>query len=870
MFPTCLGRVSTRAQELPAEEKKAAAAEGGEAAAAAVGEAAGGEAAPAKAEGAEGAEGEAEEEEDEDKELEPPPPAYREEDGEKVPLPGCFSLFVTDKTKELVGADDLGPGEGQTLYKEVAKDVIMEDIRFRGAISDFKDWQKHIEKADSDTILLRDNDDDTFGDGNNLEICCLAASAAILLANRDYKVWLKKKEEEEKNAKKPGAKKKKKKKKKKPKPESKPWVSLGSEAEIAEETVGRSRDLIVVTMVRSKVEFNQPIKFSDKDAHEMWNSSQMECRPFKDPNFELKRLEQNKGVQAMPVIVETGVQATSGRKQNGSTQYAPRTMGEAEKAEALGSEGMKEFINAAFETCETALQQNEITDISEDHFSILTEDDAFTASKGENSITEFQSFTDLVYSKGKVVSSIDWIPGKEGVVAVSCSEPISFNQRLEIAGHARTSAVLIWNFSDPIHPQYVLESPFDVFSFRFNPLRPDVIAGGLYNGQICLWDTTHEHNRIHKVNKGEGEDSTVPVIKPKFLSSLEKSHHTNVTDLVWLREGVQVNKYGQIVKQEGEPKECNFFVTTGSDGRVMFWDIRVKKETKRGKEGEIDWKPVWMVSLARDAGGDFASCRFSFNLKAPFQSTFFAGSMDGEVSYAQYEKPAGVDHPEYTKSCTEAHCGPVVALHRSSFAEDIVLSVGDWTFKIFKEGYAQPLFSSDCASTYLTAGAWSPTRPGVAYIARQDGVIEVWDFLDRSHEASMFSTVSSNAITSLEFFPDPHVSQMLAVGDSTGTLHIMELPRNLLRQQPNEQAIMKAFFEREIERLEHVERYSAARDEAQKDKKDKTAADGEPGGAEDAGLEDAGLLAGLSDEDEYLALESEFRAKMEASGAQFS
>ena len=62
-----------------------------------------------------------------------------------MPLPGCFSLFVTDKTKELVGADDLGPGEGQTLYKEVAKDVIMEDIRFRGAISDFKDWQKHIE-----------------------------------------------------------------------------------------------------------------------------------------------------------------------------------------------------------------------------------------------------------------------------------------------------------------------------------------------------------------------------------------------------------------------------------------------------------------------------------------------------------------------------------------------------------------------------------------------------------------------------------------------------------------------------------------------------------------------------------------------------
>jgi len=36
-----------------------------------------------------------------------------------------------------------------------------------------------------------------------------------------------------------------------------------------------------------------------------------------------------------------------------------------------------------------------------------------------------------------------------------------------------------------------------------------------------------------------------------------------------------------------------------------------------------------------------------------------------------------------------------------------------------------PIFTSGMASTYLTAGCWSPTRPGVIYTARDDGSIEV-------------------------------------------------------------------------------------------------------------------------------------------------
>ena len=62
--------------------------------------------------------------------------------------------------------------------------------------------------------------------------------------------------------------------------------------------------------------------------------------------------------------------------------------------------------------------------------------------KGDLSITETQSFTDLAYSKGRTVSCIDWLPGRKGMVAVSCTDLLSFEERLELDGCVRTSAIL--------------------------------------------------------------------------------------------------------------------------------------------------------------------------------------------------------------------------------------------------------------------------------------------------------------------------------------------------------------------------------------------------------------------------------------------
>lgn len=82
---------------------------------------------------------------------------------------------------------------------------------------------------------------------------------------------------------------------------------------------------------------------------------------------------------------------------------------------------------------------------------------------------------------------------------MACTDPQSFNQRVDSLGSAPAPhAVLVWNFRDPIHPELVLESPYEVFCFQSNPLQPEVITGGCYNGQIIMWDTaTQEVQLLH-------------------------------------------------------------------------------------------------------------------------------------------------------------------------------------------------------------------------------------------------------------------------------------------------------------------------------------------------------------------------------------
>jgi dynein intermediate chain 3, axonemal len=76
----------------------------------------------------------------------------------------------------------------------------------------------------------------------------------------------------------------------------------------------------------------------------------------------------------------------------------------------------------------------------------------------------------------------------QGAVAVACTDPTGFRERSVAAAVPQPHYILVWNFKDPIRPEYVLQAPSEVFAFQINPSMPTCVAAGCLDGRILLWD----------------------------------------------------------------------------------------------------------------------------------------------------------------------------------------------------------------------------------------------------------------------------------------------------------------------------------------------------------------------------------------------
>lgn len=136
---------------------------------------------------------------------------------------------------------------------------------------------------------------------------------------------------------------------------------------------------------------------------------------------------------------------------------------------------------------------------------------------------------------------------------------------------------------------------------------------------------------------------------------------------------------------------------------------------------------------------------------------------------------------------------PTVGLDVSPFFEDIVLTLHDFHFCVWKHHIAQPLFESMVyKNAHISCGGFSPFRPGVIVVGKTDGALDIWDFLDQSHKWTIQYNVVACALTSLKFHET--LQHIVAVGDIDGTLHLLEFPGTLFRKQGDEEKYHHRIF----------------------------------------------------------------------------
>ncbi|XP_010635009.1 WD repeat-containing protein 63 [Fukomys damarensis] len=817
------------------------------------------------------------------KKQKPVVPANEEEEPvnmESMGHPEIYPLVLTTKTQEIFNCRIDEDITDEIPYKLIKKEDIFEDLRNRAAVSDFHPIKKIVQQYPGNELLLVYDKD--FKYGLNFYIIGTEEGKENYLNATEVPEEQEEHKElipEETYTYTP--------------PVSKPWVSLGSEKEIEEESVKKSTKQVTYMISRKRSDFGAPISFSDQNASSV-KDAYVECTAYPDKNFTLKQLERNVGMQAIPQVKDTSTQTKWTYPKNASTQYYSREFSEEEKERVGQSKSLTDFLNNVSTSVEIALQQNEIMNLFTADWKSLAEEEGTFGDKTDTHLKEYQSFTDLHSQTEKMITCVSWHPAIYGLIAVSVAVRLPFEDRVHFSGKLllQPSLILFWSFSDPIHPQLMLESPDDIFCFKFCPSDPNIIAGGCMNGQIVLWDITAHADRIENIKAG-GSGSKKAMLKPMFLlepdsnkeamyirhcavSSIENGHKNVVTDIHWLADTFEINRLGYVFENRSEIS-CQL-VTCSADCTICFWDIRPQKTltqpTEKKKEESIEipldapstflhldlsWKPLTKMKLSKgETNLDHCPTKISLsedqllskipdkiltqtkvvemnpyqnleaglaNLLKPiddFCTKFFVGTEEGEVLYTDWKMERDPDTGRMMAKkpmCLySGHDGVVHTVQRSPFYNDIILTVGGWNVAIWKEGVtAGPLLQSCCAAKRYTSGHWSLTRPSVFYIGREDGYVDIWDLLEKTHEPAQSQNICMTMITYIKPWTFSAKQQFIAIADYYGTLHILEIPWTLSHPSTNEVSSVNYYFEREVKHLEYVEQRKSIREQEKKE-----------------------------------------------------
>ena len=122
------------------------------------------------------------------------------------------------------------------------------------------------------------------------------------------------------------------------------------------------------------------------------------------------------------------------------------------------------------------------------------------------------------------------------------------------------------------------------------------------------------------------------------------------------------------------------------------------------------------------------------------------------------------------------------------------------------EDLKTPIMMTKYHSSYLTAGCWSPSRTGVFYVTRMDGVVDIWDFFFSQNEVAYSHKVGDAGLSSISVQGTTHGGgRLVAAGDVNGTVSLLQVSESLAEPQTNEKNAILGMFERETKREKNLE-----------------------------------------------------------------
>ncbi|NXC25326.1 WDR34 protein, partial [Campylorhamphus procurvoides] len=339
------------------------------------------------------------------------------------------------------------------------------------------------------------------------------------------------------------------------------------------------------------------------------------------------------------------------------------------------------------------------------------------------------------------------------------------------------SYVCTWNLDrrglNPQHPDLVVDVPSSVMCLAFHPSQPSMIAGGLFSGELVVWDTSRTED---------------PVI---WRTGMTDDTHTDpVYQVHWLPD----SKHRQ---------HCRL-LSMSTDGKILVW-----REEQEGRLALADGFAVVAQQIPRstqlrklawaEAAVGVTSLSFS-----PLDPHVFVVGVEGgcclrcsTAAPALALLPPGSSVPLRAPAelAFSPHAGPVYSVSCSPFhRQNLFLSCGtDGQVHLHSMLQTQPLFALQLSQKYLFCVRWSPVRPLVFAAASGEGKYLQEPPLGHQMKlagstqkptVSLKQALSHCPVYCLEF--NSKQTQLLAAGDAAGTVKVWQLSSDFTEQGPRE------------------------------------------------------------------------------------
>ena len=312
-----------------------------------------------------------------------------------------------------------------------------------------------------------------------------------------------------------------------------------------------------------------------------------------------------------------------------------------------------------------------------------------------------------------------------------------------------------------------------VMSLAFHPERAVLLAGGVYNGNVHVWDLGREE-----------EQRVASTILLQF------GHTDPVNAIEWIEAA-----------NKSRLKQYNV-LSLGGEGRVIIWELDLAKralvpmfhstlvtscipKSMRVSKGKaLDRVGISCAGLSPEDNRVFLVGAESGNM--------FKCSLHSVVLRKSSLSEAALEENIVTLAFSP-HIGPVYAVSCSPFHRNMFLSCStDATLSLFSLLDTDPLLRLDTDSLCsLLCAEWSPFRPAVFVCGSGRGELLVYDLswsrvvpverlLTNSKERPVYAVAFNRKRR-----------QLVATGDGTGSVVVWQLSSELCNQRPNELRVLE-------------------------------------------------------------------------------